>query len=231
MSMSMSMSMSPWRYPTRVCLLVTRATLLERLSAKISHAALAISQPMLAKGGVATTWVCVCKSLPFMAERAASPQQLNRFGQGLRGASYRRTGVRSTEGSDPILALCSSLRNISLECYQHLTSAEAASLLLGGGSMPFSQNLRRLRLERVLSQAELARQSGLHTITISRLEAGRAKPSTRTVRRLAKSLAVTPRELATPEEVAEADKGAIRSYSSDPAAVQHSSSRLPPLSG
>jgi len=77
--------------------------------------------------------------------------------------------------------------------------------------MPFSQNLRRLRLERFLSQAELARQSGLHTITISRLEAGRAKPSTRTVRGLAKSLAVTPGELATPEEVAEADKGAIRS--------------------
>ena len=97
--------------------------------------------------------------------------------------------------------------------------------------MPFSQNLRRLRLERFLSQAELARQSGLHTITISRLEAGRAKPSTRTVRRLAESLAVTPGELATPEEVAEADKGAIRSYSNDRAAIQHSSSRLPPLSG
>ena len=77
--------------------------------------------------------------------------------------------------------------------------------------MPFSQNLRRLRLERFLSQAELARQSGLHTITISRLEAGRAKPSTRTVRSLARFLAVTPGELATPEEVAEADKGAIRS--------------------
>jgi transcriptional regulator with XRE-family HTH domain len=77
--------------------------------------------------------------------------------------------------------------------------------------MPFSQNLRRLRLERFLSQAELARQSGLHTITISRLEAGRAKPSIRTVRALAKSLAVTPGELATPAELAEADKGAIRS--------------------
>ena len=77
--------------------------------------------------------------------------------------------------------------------------------------MPFSQNLRRLRFERFLSQAELARQSDLHTITISRLEAGRAKPSTRTVRRLAKSLAVTPGQLATPEEVAEADKGSIRS--------------------
>ena len=77
--------------------------------------------------------------------------------------------------------------------------------------MPFVQNLRRLRLERFLSQAELARRAGLHTITISRLEAGRAKPSTRTVRALATSLAVTPGELATPEEVAEADKGSVYS--------------------
>ena len=77
--------------------------------------------------------------------------------------------------------------------------------------MPFAQNLRRLRLERFLSQAELAHQAGLHTITISRLEAGRAKPSTRTVRALATSLAVTPGELATPEEVAEADKGSVYS--------------------
>jgi transcriptional regulator with XRE-family HTH domain len=45
--------------------------------------------------------------------------------------------------------------------------------------MPFPQNLRRLRPIRFLSQAELARQSGLHTLTISRIEAGRARPSTR----------------------------------------------------
>ena len=75
--------------------------------------------------------------------------------------------------------------------------------------MPFPQTLRRLRLARFLSQAELARQSDLHTVTISRLEAGRVKPSTRTVRALANALAVTPGELATPEEVAEAEKGAI----------------------
>ena len=77
--------------------------------------------------------------------------------------------------------------------------------------MPFSQNLRRLRLERFVTQAELAHQSGLHTITISPLEAGRAKPSSRTVRALAKSLAVAPGDLATPAEVAEADKGSTRS--------------------
>lgn len=76
--------------------------------------------------------------------------------------------------------------------------------------MPFAQNLRRLRLAQFLSQAELARRSGLHSLTISRLETGRVKPSTRTVRALAITLSVTPGELATPEEVAEADRGASR---------------------
>jgi transcriptional regulator with XRE-family HTH domain len=75
--------------------------------------------------------------------------------------------------------------------------------------MLFPLNLRRLRLAHFLSQAELARQSGLHTLTISRLEAGRAKPSTRTVRALAQVLGIAPLELATPDEVAEADKGSI----------------------
>ena len=76
--------------------------------------------------------------------------------------------------------------------------------------MPFPRNLRRLRLASFLSQAELARQSGLHTLTISRLETGRARPSTRTVRALAEALGIAPSELATPEEVAEADKGSPR---------------------
>ncbi len=76
--------------------------------------------------------------------------------------------------------------------------------------MPFPFNLRRIRLAHFLSQAELARRSGLHMLTISRLEAGRAKPSTRTVRALAEALRIAPGELATPEEVAEADMGSIR---------------------
>jgi transcriptional regulator with XRE-family HTH domain len=75
--------------------------------------------------------------------------------------------------------------------------------------MSFPLNLRRQRLAHFLSQAELARQAGLHTLTISRLESGRAKPSTRTVRALAHALAIAPGELATFEEVAEADKGSI----------------------
>jgi transcriptional regulator with XRE-family HTH domain len=75
--------------------------------------------------------------------------------------------------------------------------------------MPFPDNLRRQRLGQFLSQAELARRSDLHTLTISRLETGRAKPSARSVRALADALGITPGELATPEEVAEADKGAL----------------------
>jgi transcriptional regulator with XRE-family HTH domain len=69
--------------------------------------------------------------------------------------------------------------------------------------MTFVENLRRLRIERFLSQRELARRSGLHPVTLTRLEAGAASPSTRSVRALAATLGVEPRELTTPEEVAE----------------------------
>jgi transcriptional regulator with XRE-family HTH domain len=72
--------------------------------------------------------------------------------------------------------------------------------------MAFSQTLRYLRLEHFFSQAELARRSGVHALTITRLESGRTAPSTRTVRALASALGVEPRELASPEEVAEADR-------------------------
>ncbi len=72
--------------------------------------------------------------------------------------------------------------------------------------MAFAENLRRVRLGQFFSQAELARRSGLHAVTIARLEAGSTAPSTRTVRALAEALAVAPGELATPEEVAEADR-------------------------
>ena len=67
----------------------------------------------------------------------------------------------------------------------------------------FAENLRRLRIERFLSQRELARQAGLHAVTLARLEAGATAPSTRSVRSLAATLGVEPRELATPHEVTE----------------------------
>ena len=69
--------------------------------------------------------------------------------------------------------------------------------------MGFADNLRRLRLEGFLSQAELARRAGLHALTVTRLEAGATAPSTRTVRALAVALGVEPSALATPNEVAE----------------------------
>ena len=72
--------------------------------------------------------------------------------------------------------------------------------------MAFSETLRRLRLERFFSQAELARRSGVHALTVTRLESGRTAPSTRTVRALAEALGVQPGELASPAEVAEADR-------------------------
>jgi transcriptional regulator with XRE-family HTH domain len=56
--------------------------------------------------------------------------------------------------------------------------------------MAFPDNLRRVRLGQFLSQAELARRSGVHALTITRLEAGRTAPSTRTGRALAQALGI-----------------------------------------
>jgi transcriptional regulator with XRE-family HTH domain len=69
--------------------------------------------------------------------------------------------------------------------------------------MTFAQTLRRLRIERFLSQRELARQAGLHAITLVRLEAGGTAPSARSVRALAAALGVEPCELTTPDQVAD----------------------------
>jgi transcriptional regulator with XRE-family HTH domain len=69
--------------------------------------------------------------------------------------------------------------------------------------MMFAENLRRLRVDRFLSQRELARRAGLHPVTLTRLEAGAVAPSTRSVRALAAALQVEPRGLTTPDEVAE----------------------------
>jgi transcriptional regulator with XRE-family HTH domain len=67
----------------------------------------------------------------------------------------------------------------------------------------FSESLRRLRVDRFLSQRELARRAGLHPVTLTRLEAGAVGPSTRSVRALAAALGVEPGDLTTPDEVAE----------------------------
>lgn len=55
--------------------------------------------------------------------------------------------------------------------------------------------LRGLRVERALTQAALAREAGLDTATVNRLELGRRTPSLTTVRKLAKVLKVEPKVL------------------------------------
>ena len=79
----------------------------------------------------------------------------------------------------------------------------------------FPENLRRLRHEQFLSQAELARRAKLHPLTVTRLEAGSTAPSTRTIRALATTLGVRPGELATPHEVAELRRGLAKAPQQD----------------
>ncbi len=81
--------------------------------------------------------------------------------------------------------------------------------------MAFAENLRQLRLEQFLSQGELARRASLHAVTLTRLEGGATAPSTRSVRALAEALGVEPRELATPDEVAE-----LRRFMRDDAQIE-----------
>jgi transcriptional regulator with XRE-family HTH domain len=82
--------------------------------------------------------------------------------------------------------------------------------------MTFAENLRRLRVDRFLSQRELAHRAGLHPVTLTRLEAGTTAPSSRSVRTLAATLGVEPRDLTAPEEVAE-----LRRVLSSPGAVEN----------
>jgi DNA-binding XRE family transcriptional regulator len=91
--------------------------------------------------------------------------------------------------------------NFSIAYYKHYVSIMPARD--GWGEMTFAENLRRARVERFLSQRELARQAGLHAITLVRLEAGATAPSSRSVRALAAALGVEPRDLTAPDEVAE----------------------------
>lgn len=60
--------------------------------------------------------------------------------------------------------------------------------------------LRRLRRERALSQRDLSRMTGVAFDTISRLETGKQEAQHKTIRKLAESLGVEPRELMQSEE-------------------------------
>jgi len=59
----------------------------------------------------------------------------------------------------------------------------------------FGEVLREIRLERGLSQEDLALASDRHRTYISLLERGEASPSLRTIARLAEALGVKPSEI------------------------------------
>lgn len=67
-----------------------------------------------------------------------------------------------------------------------------------------SQNLRRLRSQRELSQAEVAKKAGITIVAYRNLESGASQPKPETLRRLAMALDVPLRELLAPNPPLEA---------------------------
>jgi transcriptional regulator with XRE-family HTH domain len=59
----------------------------------------------------------------------------------------------------------------------------------------FAANVRRLRLERGLTQERLAELSDLHMTDVGRIERAKRDPGLRTVAKLAAGLDVSPSEL------------------------------------
>ena len=72
--------------------------------------------------------------------------------------------------------------------------------------MGFPENLRDARLNKNLTQKELAEAAGLHYVQISRLETGCHRPTTTTLKKLSRALEIGPRDLAATEELANAVK-------------------------
>ena len=63
------------------------------------------------------------------------------------------------------------------------------------GSGIVVHKLKGMRVERALTQAALAREAGLDTATVNRLETGKRPASLTTIRKLAKALRVEPKVL------------------------------------
>lgn len=61
----------------------------------------------------------------------------------------------------------------------------------------FGQQLRKIRLQKKLSQGDVARILGVHRSYISGLEQGRRNPSLVTVYKIARALNISVRELLT----------------------------------
>jgi transcriptional regulator with XRE-family HTH domain len=57
------------------------------------------------------------------------------------------------------------------------------------------ENLKRQRIRKALTQEELARQAGLTTASVARIERNETEPHMSTLRKLAKALDIDPAEL------------------------------------
>jgi transcriptional regulator with XRE-family HTH domain len=68
--------------------------------------------------------------------------------------------------------------------------------------MALADEVRRLREDRYLSQAELADLAGVSRVTVARIEGGTIVPYPRTIRKLAEALGVPPQELISPAALA-----------------------------
>ena len=66
--------------------------------------------------------------------------------------------------------------------------------------------LRELRIQNVLTQAELARKAGVATVTVTAIERGIQLPTPKTSRKLAAALEVVPTEI---DEVCQAVERAL----------------------
>jgi transcriptional regulator with XRE-family HTH domain len=65
-------------------------------------------------------------------------------------------------------------------------------------TLPNLPRLRAVRIERALSQAELAKRSGVSRVAITRLERGDVDARFATIRKLAEALGVEPAVLMEP---------------------------------
>jgi transcriptional regulator with XRE-family HTH domain len=68
------------------------------------------------------------------------------------------------------------------------------------GGVKIGKNLRRVRVDRLMTQQELAEAADLGLSTVLRIENDRVDPHFRTIRKLARTLEVDPRELTEGKE-------------------------------
>lgn len=124
------------------------------------------------------------------------------FGNGT-SALLRRPLGAGDDGSEVVaIALSDDAREAAVEFESGATmtldvDAVAPSASSRAGNVPvdgarLGARLRELRLEAGLTQAELARRTGIHRPNIARVEAGRHTPSLETLSRLAGAIGVSP---------------------------------------